>query len=340
MSPATVRVVPEPATFDVTTEATAKVVQAAGCLIWRLHNDELQVLVIHRPHRKDWSWPKGQLDKGELQPVAAIRETAEETGLQVALGLPLPGLQYLMADHRVKRSHYWSATPLGSQAPVTGARYPVHEVDPSEIDEQRWVNVSTARDLLTRKADQVPLDALVQAHEHDRLATRPLIIVRHGKAQDRSRWSGSEKTRPLTPFGSGQAAALMPLLAAYDLERVVTSPWRRCAATVEPFATASGVELERVKALTEKSHDKDPRAAQEVLRGLIESDTGAVLCTHRPVLPNLLEILREYSRPKVARALPRSSPYLQPGTSLVAHIAETSKGPRIVSVEKFRPTVW
>ena len=54
-------------------------VRAAGAVVLRKGH----VLLVHRPAYDDWSFPKGKLDRGELSPVAALREVAEETGLDV-----------------------------------------------------------------------------------------------------------------------------------------------------------------------------------------------------------------------------------------------------------------
>ena len=71
------------------------VIPAAGTVPWRRRRGALEVAVVHRPKYDDWSWAKGKLDPGEDWPVAAVRETREETGLEVRLGLPLP-LQWLL----------------------------------------------------------------------------------------------------------------------------------------------------------------------------------------------------------------------------------------------------
>ena len=49
---------------------------------------------MHRPHYDDWSLPKGKLDPGETSPVAAVREVAEETGFDAALGQFLTTVEY------------------------------------------------------------------------------------------------------------------------------------------------------------------------------------------------------------------------------------------------------
>ncbi len=66
-------------------------VRAAGAVVTRKGGD---VLLVHRPRYDDWSFPKGKVDPGEHVVTAAIREVAEETGLDVRLGPPLPGQRY------------------------------------------------------------------------------------------------------------------------------------------------------------------------------------------------------------------------------------------------------
>ena len=61
--------------------SSARPVQAAGTIVWRLNDrKKLEVLVVHRPRYDDWSWPKGKLENGESRATCAVRETAEETG--------------------------------------------------------------------------------------------------------------------------------------------------------------------------------------------------------------------------------------------------------------------
>ena len=69
-------------------------IPAAGTIPWRLRDGRLEVALVHRPRYGDWSWPKGKVDPGEEWPVAAVRETREETGLTAHLGIPLPDATY------------------------------------------------------------------------------------------------------------------------------------------------------------------------------------------------------------------------------------------------------
>ncbi|GII98464.1 8-oxo-dGTP diphosphatase [Sediminihabitans luteus] len=317
----------------------ARVIETAGALVWRVREGELQVRLVHRPRYDDWSWPKGKLDPGEAFPTAAVREVAEETGRSIVLGQPLPGLQYLTPEGRVKRVHYWAAqraTKRDDAAAIT-ARAPVHPVSPEEIDASVWLSAEDAARRLTRKVDRVPLAALVAEHEHGRLSTHPVVIARHGKAQARSTWYGDERDRPLTPMGHAQAAAMVPVLAAYGVGRVVTSRWERCATTIAPFAHAAGIMTTRSEQLTEAQHERSPGRVGAVVRAMLEDPQPSVLCTHRPVLPTVLDVLGQHARRSVANALPTTDPFLEPGELIVAHVAQTDKGPRVVAAERVSP---
>lgn len=313
------------------------VIESAGALVWRVHKGELEVQLIHRPHYDDWSWPKGKLDPGETLPTAAVREVAEETGRAVVLGVPLPGLQYLTPEGRVKRVRYWAARRLPSDAAALSARAPVLPVSPTEIDDMRWLPVEKAAAKLTRQADRIPLDALVEEYSKGRLHTEALVIARHGKALARSGWHGDEQGRPLTPTGHAQSVALVPVLAAFGVDAVVTSRWRRCADTISPYAHAAEIDSFTSDHLTEAEHERSPSRVAAVVRALLESGTPSVLCTHRPVLPTVLDVLGQHSRRPVASALPTKDPFLSPGEALVTHVTQSPRGPRVVGVERVLP---
>ena len=218
------------------------VVEAAGALVWRLRQGRLQVVLVHRPRYQDWSWPKGKLDPGESLPGAAVREVSEETGHDVILGIPLPSLEYPLVDGRVKRVTYWAAQIAGRpDAAALVARPPVPRASTEEIDRIRWLDVAAAAKKLTNILDCEPLNALVDAHARGRLATRAVVIARHGKARRRSTWPGTELDRPLTPVGVQQSAALVPVLSAFGVTDIVTSHWARCRTTIEPLRNAAVV---------------------------------------------------------------------------------------------------
>ncbi|GIG37263.1 NUDIX hydrolase [Cellulomonas pakistanensis] len=309
-------------------------VRAAGALVWRVRQGRLQVVLVHRPRYKDWSWPKGKLEPGEHPATAAVREVEEETGLDVVLGRPLPGLEYDLADGRRKRVHYWAAQVAGRpDRPAVHARPPAQHASKDEIDAVRWADADVARKRLTRADDRTPLDALVEAYEKGRLDTRAVLVVRHGRAKSRSSWGREEGTRPLTEVGRRQAAALVPVLSAYGVAEVVTSPWLRCGATVEPYASAAGLPLDRREPLTEAQHEESPEKTADVVAGVLRAGADVALCTHRPVLPTVLAAVGAHARAAVRDRLPAENPYLRPGQVLVCHVARTGAVPDEVRVE-------
>src|SRR5204863_3027371 len=66
------------------------IVHAAGAVISRQSKrGHFEVLLIHRPRRQDWTFPKGKLEAGETHEACALREVEEETALRCLLGREL-----------------------------------------------------------------------------------------------------------------------------------------------------------------------------------------------------------------------------------------------------------
>lgn len=318
-------------------------VLAAGAVVWRVRGRKLEVLLVHRPRYDDWSWPKGKLDSDdEPLPMCAVREVQEETGVPVLLGVQLPTVRYKLADGAKKVCHYWAATPVDPDGPAAGAlaaRGTIKECSDREVDEVRWVEARKAAKLLTRSDDTEPLGALMDLWEDDVLRTWTLLVVRHGRAKKRSAWKGGESTRPLTPAGKKQSAILVPLLAAFGVQEVISSPWERCATTVEPFAEASDNEVLLAPEITESAAKKRPAGVRALVDDLLARPREVtVVCTHRPVLPFVLEAVRKRSPHRVAKRLPKDNPYLRTAEVLVIHMARRNhRRARVVAVEAHRP---
>lgn len=303
-------------------------VLAAGALTWREGKKGTEVLLVHRPRYDDWSIPKGKLDKGETFPAAGVREVAEETGYRVRLHRPLPASVYLLPDGRTKIVQYWCGTVRAKTAPGP--------VDAAEIDEVAWVGLDEAEQLLTRQGDQVCLAALRRFQDAEELATVPIIVQRHGAALSRSKWRKGEKSRPLNSKGRKQALALPPLLDAFDPRSVVSSPWKRCVATVDPLARVEGLTIRTKDALTEAGHEDHPSRTRAVIERVLHEAQATVVCTHRPVLPSVVRAAREVARPSAALELPRADPFLAAGEALMLHT--TSQG-AVVAIERHLPNI-
>lgn len=317
---------------------SASAPQAAGAVVWRVRDRKLEVLLVHRPRYDDWAWPKGKQEKGESLAECAVREVAEETAIPVVLGRPLPQVSYLLGNGRRKVSHYWAATPAPEDDPALRAREPVVPADTAEVDDVRWVEAHRAMRRLTYRDDREPLGILIDQWHDEKLRTWPVLIVRHARARGRSAWSGDESTRPLTPSGEAHAERLVPLLAAYGVTEIVTSPWRRCLATVEPYTQRLGTAPTVEELLTEAGHDARPRKVSALVRAaLVTRSPGVALCTHRPVLPTVMAEVREHTPHRIVRQVPQAEPWLKTAQVLVVHVARRP-GPsaRVVALETHR----
>ena len=104
---------------------TAAAIFAAGAVLWRIDDTNPSaagplVAVVHRPRYDDWSLPKGKIDPGETEPVAAVREIYEETGQRAHLGRRLTRISYPIPIG-TNVVHYWAAKGLGGDfAPLLG----------------------------------------------------------------------------------------------------------------------------------------------------------------------------------------------------------------------------
>lgn len=315
---------PEAGTEAAASEADAIKVVAAGALCWRTRNGQLEVLMIHRPRYKDWSWPKGKIDEGETTPECAVREVREEAGIRIRLGIPLPATVYPVSSG-LKIVHYWAAR-IQDGKPVP---------DGKEVDGVRWCTPAEAHAELTNPSDRLPLHALEEAHAEDRLGTWPLIIVRHAKAKPRSSWTRAEGDRPLAATGLRQAQAVSRLLTAWLPDRVLSSPWVRCVQTVRPYVKARQVKFKTVDAITERSAKRKPGKARNAVEAQFDKGKPVVLCTHRPVLPLVFEVLARHMPAGLSIGLPAKDPYLAPGEAVICQVSSANEG-RIVSLERFR----
>ena len=125
----------------------------------------------------------------------------------------------------------------------------------------------------------------------------PLLVVRHARAGRRSAYTGDDLERPLSPRGTAQAEALVPLLSTFRPRRILSSPAVRCFETVRPLAEALRLPIESVGELAEGNG-----AATLKLLERMAGET-AVLCTHRDVATELLGALAAGRSAKVRHQL-------------------------------------
>jgi 8-oxo-dGTP pyrophosphatase MutT (NUDIX family)/phosphohistidine phosphatase SixA len=311
-------------------------IYAAGALLWREVAGQLRVAVIHRARYDDWSFPKGKQDPGECLPETAVREILEETGLKIKLGVRLKVVNYTVGDNIPKQVHYWAARV--SDSALAKSKFKPSE----EVAEVTWKTPEDARRLLTYEFDQKVLDELMALYVQKNLRTKPVIVLRHAKATPRSDWKGGKGLddghRPLLPAGALQANALVPLLGAFAPQRLITSTWVRCKATLAPYAKRRKMKLIERSQLSELGNANGPQRTEKVVHDLVTDGRSAVLCTHRPALPTIVDALSNYGTAAQAAALVDITA-LAPGEMTVVHMTtgKTSLTRRIVSIETYAP---
>ena len=147
-------------------------------------------------------------------------------------------------EQRTKKVQYWSARSLG------GSFAPNDEVDdlvwlaaPAAI---KKVSYAYDRKILRRWAKQ-PAD------------TQSVLVVRHGTAGSKSRFSGDDKLRPLDKKGRAQAEALVGQLSSFGPTDVYAADRVRCHQTVQPLAEELGVTVCNEPTLTEEAYADNPK---------------------------------------------------------------------------------
>ncbi len=309
-------------------------VYAAGALCWRVVGGQLMVAMIYRGRYKDWGWPKGKQDPGECLPETAVREISEETGLKIRLGVRLGIQKYALASGEPKEVHYWAAK-------VTDKTVARSKFKPSEeVAEVTWVRAQDAFALLTYPKDAEPLQALIDIHTQDSLDTLPFVVLRHAKATPRSEWNKEDGKRPLLPLGKKQAQSLVPLLSAFPIKRVVTSPWVRCFTTVQPYAIKRKSTIIQRSQLSELGNKQGPQRTEKIVSDLIDDGIATLLCAHRPSLPNVLNALAKHAGEQQSEVI-RAAKALKPGHLLVAHMSvpRPNAAIKVVAVETYAPII-
>jgi 8-oxo-dGTP pyrophosphatase MutT (NUDIX family) len=123
---------------------------SAGGIVIRYEEGVPQLVVGSRRREPDgvtWTLPKGTPQSGETVEETALREVAEETGLQVRITEPLDSIEYWFVQRGTrihKTVHYFLMEP-------TGGDLASHD---HEFDQVRWLALQDAPGLLTFETER------------------------------------------------------------------------------------------------------------------------------------------------------------------------------------------
>ena len=119
---------------------------SAGGVVYRVKHGSIEIIVCGRSSPSIWALPKGTPVKGETIEQTALRETKEETGLDVKIQSFVKSIKYsfLMKGTGLrpnKTVHFYLMTPVGGDVSL-------HD---HEFDIVKWLPVEVALETLSYK---------------------------------------------------------------------------------------------------------------------------------------------------------------------------------------------
>ena len=125
---------------------------AAGGIVWRTVDGERRLGVVRRlRYGGDISLPKGKVEPGEGFRACAVREVAEELGVDVELG-GFAGLLIYHVGDRDKFVLFWEMEFVAERN---------EEPDGKEVAERLWLSPGAALETLTFRTDRTLLTDLL-----------------------------------------------------------------------------------------------------------------------------------------------------------------------------------
>jgi 8-oxo-dGTP diphosphatase len=305
---------------------------AAGAVCWRVVDGKITVLLVHRDRHHDVAFPKGKVDPGERLPQTAKRELVEETGLSLHLGAPLGTAEYQLPGGRDKVVYYWAAE-------VDDDTHAASTFSPNdEITKLEWLTLGKARKALSYPHDREVLDRFQARVDNDTYRTFAIIALRHGKAKSPSEWDGQDATRPLTGRGRLQADSAASGIVAFGPRKLISSTATRCVETIQPTAALSGMAVTRTAKISQDGWEAGEADVETVIAKRITKRKTAVLCSHGPVLPEIIRQLAYQTNTPLDAPL-RSSAELATGDYTVVHLSRVHPTGGIIAVETHGPVL-
>ena len=121
---------------------------SAGGVVHRTREGQHEIVLVHRRHPRLWALPKGTPNAGETMEETALRETREETGLEVEVEAPLRAVEYFFVRGRTrfhKTVHFYLMRAVGGAL----------DQHDHEFDEVAWHQLEEALELMTHATERM-----------------------------------------------------------------------------------------------------------------------------------------------------------------------------------------
>lgn len=128
---------------------------SAGGVVHRTIDGRVEIVLVHRRSPPLWALPKGTPDSGETIEETALRETREETGLEVVIEAPIRSIRYFFVRGTTrfhKTVHFFLMRPVGGSLDAHDA----------EFDEARWVELAEALAVLNHATERSVLEGAAE----------------------------------------------------------------------------------------------------------------------------------------------------------------------------------
>jgi 8-oxo-dGTP pyrophosphatase MutT (NUDIX family) len=138
---------------------------SAGGVVHRLIEGRVQIALVHRRAPVLWALPKGTPDSGETIEETALRETREETGLEVEIEARLQSIRYFFVRGTTrfhKTVHFFLMRPIGGSLDAHDA----------EFDEVRWTDLSEALAIMSHATERSVVEEAAALIETRRASVR------------------------------------------------------------------------------------------------------------------------------------------------------------------------
>jgi len=246
--------------------------------------------------------------------------------------VPVGVSRYRLPSKRTKIVHYWSAE--ATDAAIRASAF----VPNKEIAALEWVSPKKAIARLSYPVDVEILENFMRLVDEGVLRTFPIIVLRHAKAIDRADWDGEDAARPLSPRGKKQAGSIVGPLMSFGVRKLISSPAKRCVKTVAPLSAALGRKLETTPLIAQDAWEEGASDARRIVGERVRARKPAVLCSHGPVLPDILTELA-LATGTLRGSYLGSASALEPAEFSVVHLSASNPGSGIVAIETHEPKV-